>query len=216
MDFWSVFFFSLFLLICAAGLMASHVRTWRRFQQRREQLNPREFDYRRRQFRRRMQSTAMLAILAVALLAGHWITADRVRPLVFSVYWGSVLLVVLWVGLLAVVALGSAVLDVLAVRHGPTDWLAWSALGVTAAALAVRCWDRQDRFAPAGLYLAGLTAVGMGLTARELGMRTLCLAAGLELAAFALGVALVAEMAVRLTPLARLLRLPHDRQPRDI
>ena len=110
MDFWSVFFFSLFLLICAAGLMASHVRTWRRFQQRREQLNPREFDYRRRQFRRRMQSTAMLAILAVALLAGHWITAQHVRPLVFSVYWGSVLLVVLWVGLLAVV-------DMIATKH---------------------------------------------------------------------------------------------------
>ena len=88
---------SLFLLLCAAGLMMLHVRTWRRAQQR--EMDAEEEDYRRRQYFRRMQTSTMLGTLAVAVFVGQWVT----RPLWLGlIYWGGVLLVLAWVGLLAV------------------------------------------------------------------------------------------------------------------
>ena len=99
MDLSSVIFVSVLLLLAAGGLMISHVRTWRAFQQ--EQLDPREFDYRRRQFRRRMQTSAMLAVLAGALFIGHLLTLWLESQLFAVVFWGGVMLVLCWVGLLA-------------------------------------------------------------------------------------------------------------------
>lgn len=98
-DFWLSLGFAIILLAASAGMLWSHVHTWRRFQSL--SLEPREHDFRRRQFRRRMQSSAMLGLLAVAILLGQWITSPpfpRVAPLIF---WGVVLLLVLWMGLLA-------------------------------------------------------------------------------------------------------------------
>jgi drug/metabolite transporter (DMT)-like permease len=57
-----------------------------------------------------MQSTAMIALVGVAMAVGYWITPDRVSPLVFTLYWGCVMLVVFWFALLAVA-------DVIATRH---------------------------------------------------------------------------------------------------
>jgi sterol desaturase/sphingolipid hydroxylase (fatty acid hydroxylase superfamily) len=100
-DFWLTLAFSVLLLLAAAGLMVSHLRAWRQAQEAASETNAKEIDYRRRQLRRRVQSTAMLGGLAVALAVGNWITVGRVGPLVFAVYWGGVVLVVLWVTLLA-------------------------------------------------------------------------------------------------------------------
>ena len=85
--------------------MAAHCRTWRRAQRR--ELEGREFDYYRRQFRRRMQTSAMLGLLALAIFVGRWMT----RPATSTViYWGGVLLVLGWVALLAMA-------DMLATKH---------------------------------------------------------------------------------------------------
>ena len=88
--------------------MFSHVRTWRRF--RELELEPEEFDYRRRQFRRRMQTSAMLGLLAIAIFVGELLVAW-----IASVWFGmsfcvGMLIVVLWVGLLAAV-------DIFATKH---------------------------------------------------------------------------------------------------
>jgi len=90
--------------------MLSHLRAWRRAQDTAGKTDAKELNYRRRQLRRRMQSTAMLGGLAVALAVGNWLTVDRVGPLVFAVYWGCVVLVVLWVMLLAAA-------DVVSTKH---------------------------------------------------------------------------------------------------
>lgn len=76
--------------------MTLHLRTWRRAQQREGEAE--ELDYRHRQFRRRMQTSALLGILAVAIFAGQWITGPLLLAFLF---WGGVLLGVGWVGLLA-------------------------------------------------------------------------------------------------------------------
>jgi hypothetical protein len=100
MDLWSSALVSLFLALCAAGLLVSHVRVWRQAQ--RENLEPEDLDYRRRQYRRRMQTSTMLAVLAIAIFVGQlvllWVDS---KPFVF-VYWAAVLLLLAWVGLLAV------------------------------------------------------------------------------------------------------------------
>ena len=102
MDFWPLLAFAVLMLLASAGLMLWHVRTWRRMRDRPDPPDAKEAEYRWRQFRRRMQSMVLLALSAVALLVGHWINPERVSPLVFSVYWGGVILLVVWVGLLAV------------------------------------------------------------------------------------------------------------------
>lgn len=102
MDFWPILSFSVLLLVAAAGLMVSHVRAWRRAKELADDADARERQYHWRQFRRRMQTSAMLALLAVTLLVGHWITLDLAHVVVFTVYWGGVVFLVLWIALLAV------------------------------------------------------------------------------------------------------------------
>jgi hypothetical protein len=93
--------FSLLLLLAAVGLMVSHVRTWRSFEH--AQLEPSESNYRWRQYRRRMQTSAMLGLLAIALGAGHPLTIGMHSVVFTLVYWGVVLLLLCWVVLLGLV-----------------------------------------------------------------------------------------------------------------
>jgi len=89
--------FSAFLLACAAGLLAWHLLSWRA--DRRRRLEPNELEYRRRQFRRRMQTTTMLALLAVSLPIGQWLVTRW--PQGGVVFWGLVLFLLAWVVVLA-------------------------------------------------------------------------------------------------------------------
>ncbi len=81
--------------------MYLHVRSWRRAQQ--ADYSPNEMDFYRRQFRRRMQTSAMLGCLAVIILAGEFLTRWMHSQLFFALYWAATLLLVLWVVLLAAV-----------------------------------------------------------------------------------------------------------------
>ncbi len=99
--------FALFLLLCAAGLMVWHVRAWRA--QRRRDLEPEEREFFRRQFRRRIQTSAMLAVIAAALPLGQWIVlmADEHRDAdwpkrAFAVWVAVLVALLIWVALLAV------------------------------------------------------------------------------------------------------------------
>ena len=108
MDIYSVIFVSVLLFLAAVGLMVSHVRTWRAFQH--AELDAEEFDYRRRQFRRRMQTSAMLGLLAVAMLVGYVLTL-WIRSGWFALtFWIAVMALACWVALLAAV-------DIWATKH---------------------------------------------------------------------------------------------------
>ena len=116
MDLWITGLVSFLLLGCAAALMLSHVRTWRHaigYAGTREEL-----DYRRRQYRRRMQTSGMMAVLAIALFVGEWLTdtiASRWFPII---YWLAVMVLVGWVGLLALADIFSTKLHYDRLRHG--------------------------------------------------------------------------------------------------
>jgi hypothetical protein len=89
------------LLLCAlsAGLIAWHVRAWKRLQG--AEIEPGERNFRRRQYRRRMQTSAMLGVLGAAIFIGQllmiWVTSQAF----LVVYWGGVVVLVLWLALLA-------------------------------------------------------------------------------------------------------------------
>lgn len=81
----------------AVALMIAHIRSWRA--QQVAGLASRELEYRRRQFRRRMQTSAMLAVIAACLPLGLWILARS--PQVGVYFWGGVIVLVFWLGALA-------------------------------------------------------------------------------------------------------------------
>ena len=99
MDFWSSGLVSLVLLVSAVVLMVWHVRLWRTLRDR--PLEERELAYRRGQFRRRMQTSAMLGLLGVAIITGQVLTPWVGTRMFAGLYWGGVLLVVGWMALLA-------------------------------------------------------------------------------------------------------------------
>jgi archaellum biogenesis protein FlaJ (TadC family) len=88
-----------FVLMAIAGvLIISHVVSWQRYQQApKEKI---ETDYRARQYRRRMQVSAMLVAAAVAMLIGVLISW-RDWPSVFVLWWTGVVVLVGWIILLA-------------------------------------------------------------------------------------------------------------------
>jgi hypothetical protein len=108
MELLTVITVSSLLLLAAGVMMLSHVRAWRAFQQ--EGLDPEEFDYRRRQFRRRMQTSAMLGLLAVSLPVGIGLSIWLRSGWFALIFCAAAILLVCWVLLLALV-------DVWATKH---------------------------------------------------------------------------------------------------
>ena len=108
MDIWSSVIFSILVMASAGGLLAWHVRAWRRAQG--EALEPVHLDFRRRQYLRRMQTSSMLGLLGLAVLVGRLLMAIPLSPLAISIYWVIVLLVLAWIALLALV-------DIWATKH---------------------------------------------------------------------------------------------------
>lgn len=107
-DFLSYTLFSAVVVAAAVAMIVWHVRAWR--SARRRKLERGERDYRRRQFRRRMQASAMLGILGLMVFAGGVMMIYRVRPLALTYYWLAVMVVLAWLALLALA-------DMLATKH---------------------------------------------------------------------------------------------------
>jgi MFS family permease len=105
----SVVLVAVVLLLTAGAMMVSHVRAWRAFF-RDEALDAEEFDYRRRQYRRRMQTSAMLGILGAAILIGYLLTIWLRSPAFTVIFWIGVILLLFWTCLLALV-------DIWATKH---------------------------------------------------------------------------------------------------
>jgi uncharacterized membrane protein len=65
-------------------------------------MEPREYDFRRRQLRRRSQTSAMLGLVGIGMLIGRLLIVWRAPPLVVVVFWLGVMALVVWLALLAV------------------------------------------------------------------------------------------------------------------
>lgn len=91
--------FPFLLFAIASGWLWWHMRTWRTVQSR--ERDPRELLFQGRRFRRRMQASGMLAVLAVAVAGGQTIDY-RLHPSLFVFFWWGVTLLVFWMCALAV------------------------------------------------------------------------------------------------------------------
>lgn len=107
-DLLSCALFSAVIVLAAVALLVWHVRAWRAVRGR--HADPAEFDFRRRQFRRRVQASAMLGLLGLAVFLGGLMMVYRLRPLAITLYWLAVIVVLGWLALLALA-------DVLATKH---------------------------------------------------------------------------------------------------
>jgi len=99
MDLWTSGSAAAVLIFSAAGLMAWHVHTWKVAKQ--EPPDSREYGYRRNQFRRCMQTSAMLGLLGAAIFIGQVVMLWVESRLFTVIYWSGVLLLLLWMALLA-------------------------------------------------------------------------------------------------------------------
>lgn len=99
MDLLSSALVALLLMAVSAGLTVWHAKTWHAAQA--EPLEPADRDFRRRQFRRRMQTSGMVGVVGVAIFLGTVLTPWVASPLFAFVYWAAVLLLLVWLVLLA-------------------------------------------------------------------------------------------------------------------
>lgn len=93
---WSHLVFAAFLLVASGMLLWMHTRAWRAA--RSDELGEQEFDFRRRQHRRRMQASAMIGIVGIAVVVSLTIEDTMIS----AILWLVVLLLVVWMLLLAV------------------------------------------------------------------------------------------------------------------
>jgi len=100
MELWISILLSAGLLACAAGMIAAHMRSWRKTRND-PAADAAEVDFRHRQFLRRVQTSGMLAVLAVAILVGHWMTQPLLPHWGVLLYWAMVMGLVFWLALLA-------------------------------------------------------------------------------------------------------------------
>lgn len=83
------------------ALMFSHRSAWRR-QQNDPALSDAERKHLYARYRRRMQTSAILALLGVLIPVGDLLIPWQNRPGLFALYWGMLILLSLWVIVLGV------------------------------------------------------------------------------------------------------------------
>ncbi len=98
-DLWACGLFSLTIVAVAAGLCVWHVRVWRACV--RGEADAAEFDFRRRQCRRRLQASVMLGLLGLSVSGGGVMMLFRLNPMAITLYWLAVFVLLGWLALLA-------------------------------------------------------------------------------------------------------------------
>ena len=99
-SFLSSFAVAIVLVATSVALIVRHVRVWKGLKS--EALDERELNFRRRQFRRRVQTSAMIGLLGVAIVVGQLLMDIVKSPRFHVYYWIGVLALLLWIVLLAV------------------------------------------------------------------------------------------------------------------
>lgn len=99
---WPTLIFSGLLVAASLILLAMHVKTWREADH--GGLAERDYEFYRRQYRRRMQTSGMLGIIGLLLLGHFWIR----DTMMLALYWSGVLGLLIWTVLLALADWGAS------------------------------------------------------------------------------------------------------------
>ena len=78
-------------------LLWTHIRAWRG-QKHDPSLEAADREHYHRRYRRRMQTSGMIALLGILIPLGDAVIPWREAPAMFAVYWGMLLLLAFWVG----------------------------------------------------------------------------------------------------------------------
>ncbi|MFT5522328.1 MAG: magnesium-transporting ATPase (P-type) [Pirellulaceae bacterium] len=89
-------YFGIPLFVVALLMLFWHYSKWNRLKS--QQLGDHERDFYQRQFRRRIQGSIMIGIVAVMVVGEHWIGDEMFA----AIYWAIVLVLVLWMVALAI------------------------------------------------------------------------------------------------------------------
>ena len=89
------------LIGMGAALIAGHFRAWGRQQQSDGALDEHDLRHYRLQFRRRVQTSAMIVVLGIMIPIGDLLIPWQRFPKLFSLYWIVVLLLAFWIMILA-------------------------------------------------------------------------------------------------------------------
>jgi hypothetical protein len=92
------------LFVAGLAFMVSHRRTWRQ-QQADDTLDEADLKHYRKRYRRRMQTSALIVLLGILIPVGDVVIPWKDLPKVeaalwWAAYWGTVLMITLWVLLL--------------------------------------------------------------------------------------------------------------------
>jgi Na+/H+ antiporter NhaD/arsenite permease-like protein len=93
-----VVIFPALILALALGWIVWHVTVWRSVRDQERDEEEKQFQWRR--FRRRMQASSMLALVAIGMGAGLHVPLAR-EPSLFVYVWSGVFLLTLWIVVLA-------------------------------------------------------------------------------------------------------------------
>ena len=88
------------LVLVGLAFMRSHVRLWKQ-QENDSTLDDADYSHLFARYRRRLQTSGMIAVLGVLLAIGDQLPILRKNPAFFGLYWLTVLLLTFWVMLLA-------------------------------------------------------------------------------------------------------------------
>jgi hypothetical protein len=152
--------------------------------------------------------------LSLALGALAWTLVDLLSERVLPWWVGEFSLsfqhvagrLALWLAGAVVVSGVAATLVGASYRSGGA--LAWATLLLTVAALGAGLWEREARFAPAGLFAAGLLVAALFLQELLFGAASFARAAGLTLAGYLVLSTAITWAVPRLSDLLRTLPLP--------
>src|SRR4051812_17595823 len=92
---WPTLVFSAVLVATSLILLAMHVKAWREADH--GGLAERDYQFYRRQYRRRMQTSGMIGIIGLLILGHLWIGDNTT----LAIYWAGVLGLLIWTVLLA-------------------------------------------------------------------------------------------------------------------
>ncbi len=87
--------FAVALVLIGGVLVGLHLRSWRSARER--DLEGEEFEFAHGQYRRRMQTSAMVSLVGVLIFIGQWVSGG----VLVLFFWLAVVLIVVWIMLLA-------------------------------------------------------------------------------------------------------------------
>ena len=93
---WPTLLFSAALVLGSLTMLAWHIKSWREADH--GGLSERDYDFYRRQCRRRMQTSGMLGIIGLLIFGHLWVRDNTMLAL----YWTGILGLLVWTVLLAV------------------------------------------------------------------------------------------------------------------